>query len=248
LNTLLSLGVVPVVNENDSVVTQEIRFGDNDTLAALVANLVEAEYLLILTDQTGLFDSDPRTNRNAELIHEGVAGDPRLESFAGPGGSLGRGGMLTKLQAAGKAARSGASTVILSGLKSGLLHEVLNGSFPGTLLRAETGRVTARKQWLAGRLRTSGQLVLDAGAVTVLTESGRSLLPVGVVRVDGEFNRGELIDCIDAATGRIVARGLVNYGSTEARRIIGEPSSKIESILGYVDEPELIHRDNMVIQ
>ena len=248
LRTLLMLGVVPVVNENDSVVTQEIRFGDNDTLAALVANLVEAEYLMILTDQAGLFDKDPRTSKDAKLIREGVAGDPQLESFAGLGGTLGRGGMLTKLQAAGKAARSGASTVILSGLESGQLLEVLNGSFPGTLLRAESGRVTARKQWLAGRLRASGQLLLDAGAVEVLTESGKSLLPVGVVRVDGDFNRGELVDCVAENTGRTVARGLVNYSSAEARRILGQPSSRIESILGYVDEPELIHRDNIVIQ
>ena len=219
LRTLLQLGTVPVVNENDSVVTQEIRFGDNDTLAALVTNLIEAEYLLILTDQEGLYNRDPSSAEPAQLIREGVAGDPLLEQYAGPGSELGRGGMLTKLQAAGKAARSGASTIILSGRHAGRLTEVLDGRVNGTLLRAGSGRLTARKQWL-----------------------------VGVRAVEGAFDRGELVDCVDETTGAVVARGLVNYSSVEAGQIIGQPSAKIEQILGYVDEPELIHRDNIVIQ
>jgi glutamate 5-kinase len=229
LRTLLQLGTVPVVNENDSVVTQEIRFGDNDTLAALVANLIEAEYLLILTDQEGLYDRDPNSAERAQLIEEGVAGDPLLEQY-------------------GKAARSGASTIILSGRHAGRLIEVLDGRVKGTLLKAESGRLTARKQWLAGRLRASGRLLLDSGAVKVLTQSGRSLLPVGVRAIEGVFERGELVDCVDETTGAVIARGLVNYSSVEASRIIGQPSAKIEQILGYVDEPELIHRDNIVIQ
>ena len=248
LRTLLQLGTVPVVNENDSVVTHEIRFGDNDTLAALVANLIEAEYLLILTDQEGLYDRDPSSAERAQLIREGVAGDPLLEQYAGPGSKLGRGGMLTKLQAAGKAARSGASTIILSGRHAGRLTEVLDGQINGTLLKAGSGRLTARKQWLAGRLRASGRLLLDSGAVKVLTQSGRSLLPVGVRAIEGIFDRGELVDCVDETTGAVIARGLVNYSSVEAGQIIGQPSAKIEQILGYVDEPELIHRDNIVIQ
>ena len=248
LRTLLQLGTVPVVNENDSVVTQEIRFGDNDTLAALVTNLIEAEYLLILTDQEGLYNRDPSSAEPAQLIREGVAGDPLLEQYAGPGSKLGRGGMLTKLQAAGKAARSGASTIILSGRHAGRLTEVLDGQINGTLLKAGSGRLTARKQWLAGRLRASGRLLLDSGAVKVLTQSGRSLLPVGVRAIEGIFDRGELVDCVDETTGAVIARGLVNYSSVEAGQIIGQPSAKIEQILGYVDEPELIHRDNIVIQ
>jgi len=236
------------VNENDSVVTQEIRFGDNDTLAALVANLIEAEYLLILTDQEGLYDRDPNSAERAQLIEEGVAGDPLLEPYAGPGSKLGRGGMLTKLQAAGKAARSGASTIILSGRHAGRLTEVFDGRVKGTLLKAGSGRLTARKQWLAGRLRASGRLLLDSGAVKVLTQSGRSLLPVGVRAIEGVFERGELVNCVDETTGAVIARGLVNYSSVEASQIIGQPSAKIEQILGYVDEPELIHRDNIVIQ
>ena len=247
LRSMLELGIVPVVNENDTVVTEEIQFGDNDTLGALVTNLVEAEYLVILTDQQGLFDADPRHQSNAHLIREAMAGDAALEAYAGPGGALGRGGMLTKLQAAPRAARSGASTVICSGHDMERLADIANGKFPGTVLRAGAGRIAARKQWLAGRLRASGRLFLDAGAVAVLIDSGKSLLPVGVQRLEGRFERGDLVDCVDAASGRAVARGLINYGSVEAEKIIGLASSQIEEILGYVDEPELVHRDNMVV-
>ena len=247
LRSMLELGIVPVVNENDTVVTEEIQFGDNDTLGALVTNLVEAEYLVILTDQQGLFDADPRHQSNARLIREAMAGDAALEVYAGLGGALGRGGMLTKLQAAARAARSGASTVICSGHDMERLADIANGKFPGTVLRAGAGRIAARKQWLAGRLRASGRLFLDAGAVAVLIDSGKSLLPVGVQRLEGRFERGDLVDCVDAASGRAVARGLINYGSVEAEKIIGLASSQIEEILGYVDEPELVHRDNMVV-
>jgi glutamate 5-kinase len=247
LKTLLELGIVPVVNENDTVVTQEIRFGDNDTLGALVANLVDAQYLVILTDQDGLFDQDPRAYPGAALISDGVAGNPELEAFAGSSGSLGRGGMLTKIRAAARAARSGTSTVIASGKKPGVLQSIRDGKLPGTLLRANTGRMAARKQWLAGQLRVSGRLFLDAGAVDVLCQSGRSLLAVGVQRIEGNYFRGELVSCIHSDTGVEIARGLVNYSSEETARILGKPSTAIEKILGYMSEPELIHRDNIVI-
>jgi glutamate 5-kinase len=246
LRTLLDLGVVPVVNENDTVVTDEIRFGDNDTLAALVANLVEADLLVILTDQEGLYDADPRGNPDARLVSEGRAGDPALAAMAGSSGSLGRGGMVTKLTAAEKAARSGTTTVIAYGRREGVLSRLAAGEEIGTLLWPATGRVAARKQWLAGRLRVRGKLVLDAGAVKVLRESGRSLLAVGVSAVEGSFARGDMVVCVGPA-GEEVARGLVNYDADEAGRIAGHASSEIESILGYVDEPELINRDNMVV-
>jgi len=247
LRTLLDLGIVPVVNENDTVVTQEIRFGDNDTLGALVANLIDAQYLVILTDQEGLFDRDPRINAKAELIRDEVAGNPKLEEFAGSSGSLGRGGMVTKVRAAARAARSGTSTVIASGKKPGVLQSIRDGKLPGTLLRANTGRMAARKQWLAGQLHVSGRLYLDSGAVDVLCRSGRSLLAVGVQRLEGEFLRGELVSCIHSKTGTKIARGLVNYSSEETVQILGKPSTAIEDILGYMSEPELIHRDNLVI-
>ncbi len=247
LRSMLALGIVPVVNENDTVVTEEIQFGDNDTLGALVSNLVEAEYLVILTDQQGLFEADPRKKPDAALVKEARAGDVALEHYAGPGGELGRGGMLTKLQAAAKAARSGASTIICSGFEPAALHGIIQGRFPGTLLRAGSGRVAARKQWLAGRMRAQGQLFLDEGAVAVLVNSGKSLLPVGVTRVAGNFQRGDLVDCLAEEGTEVIARGLVNYAAADARQIVGKPSSRIESVLGYVDEPELIHRDNMVV-
>ena len=247
LRTLLNLGIVPVVNENDTVVTQEIRFGDNDTLAALVANLIDAEYLVILTDQEGLFDQDPRINAEAALIRDEVAGNPKLEEFAGSSGSLGRGGMVTKVRAAARAARSGTSTVIASGKKPGVLQSIRDGQLPGTLLHANTGRMAARKQWLAGQLRVSGRLYLDSGAVDVLCRSGRSLLAVGVQRLEGNFLRGELVSCIHSETGTEIARGLVNYSSEETVRILGKPSTAIEGILGYMSEPELIDRDNIVM-
>ena len=246
LRTLLSFGVIAVVNENDTVATEEIRFGDNDTLAALVANLIEADLLLILTDQRGLYERDPRQDPEAKLLSEGTAGDPQLLSMAGGSGVLGRGGMRSKLLAAEKAARSGASTGIASGREADVIARVLAGEAIGTYLHAAQGRVAARKQWLAGQARAAGKLRLDAGAVKVIREGGKSLLPVGVKSVEGVFTRGEIVSCLDPE-GREVARGLVNYSSEEAGRIIGNASDKIESILGYVDEPELIHRDNMVL-
>jgi glutamate 5-kinase len=246
LRTLVGLGVIPVINENDTVATEEIRFGDNDTLAALVANLIEADLLLILTDQRGLYDRDPRQEPDAKLLAEGKAGDPQLLSMAGGSGALGRGGMRSKLLAAEKAARSGASTVIASGREANVITRVLNGEAIGTHLHAAQGRVAARKQWLAGQARAAGKLRLDAGAVKVIRDGGKSLLPVGVKAVEGTFTRGEIVSCLDPE-GHEVARGLVNYSSEEAGRIIGQASDKIESILGYIDEPELIHRDNMVV-
>jgi glutamate 5-kinase len=246
LRTLIDLGTVPVINENDTVATDEIRFGDNDTLAALVANLVEADLLLILTDQQGLYDADPRSHPDAILIHEGEAGDPRLLEMAGAAGRLGRGGMRTKLTAAEKAARSGATTVIAPGRTEGVIQRILAGETIGTCLQPAQGRVAARKQWLAGHLRTAGRLTLDAGAVRMIREAGKSLLPVGVTRTEGGFGRGEVVACLDPE-GREVARGLVNYSAEETARIIGKSSDQIESILGYVDELELIHRDNLVL-
>ena len=238
--------VVPVVNENDTVAFDEIRFGDNDTIGALIANLVEADLLVILTDQRGMYDQDPRLNPQARLLPEARAGDPELERMSGAGGSFGRGGMLTKVRAAAKAARSGTSTLIAWGREPEVLTRIASGETIGTLLRPSQGALAARKQWLASQLQVRGRLVLDAGAVRVLRHAGRSLLPVGVTAVEGTFSRGELVACQDAS-GLEVARGLVNYGAAETARIIGQPSEQIESLLGYVDEPELIHRDNLVL-
>jgi len=247
LRTLLGLNVIPVVNENDTVTTEEIRFGDNDTLAALVANLIEAELLVFLTDQQGLFSSDPRTNPDAELIQEAQAGAAQLESMAsGSGGVLGRGGMLTKVRAAARAARSGTLTVITSGREENILKRIAADNFRGTRLYSASEPLAARKQWLAGQLQVRGSLTLDPGAIKVLQGAGSSLLPVGVTRVEGEFERGDLVVCFGPG-GEEVARGLVNYSAAESRRIIGHASKRIESILGYVDEPELIHRDNLVL-
>ena len=247
LRTLLDLGVVPVVNENDTVVTDEIRFGDNDTLAALVANLAEAELLVLLTDQQGMYDKNPREHADATLLGVMQADDPALDAMAGEGGgSLGRGGMRTKLRAARLASRSGAATVIASGREQGVLSRIATGEGVGTLLLPGQEPTAARKQWLAGHLQVKGRLQLDEGAVQVLTQQGRSLLAVGVFGVDGDFRRGEVVSCLDGK-GREVARGLVNYSAAEARKIMGQPSERIESILGYVDEPELIHRDNLVL-
>jgi len=247
LRTLLKLGVIPVINENDTVVTDEIRLGDNDTLGALVTNLVEADALVILTDQAGLYDADPRRNPGAKLIAEAKAGDPRLESIAsGAGSSLGKGGMLTKVLAAKRAARSGAHTVIASGAEPEVLLRLARGEAVGTLLTAETMPLAARKQWLADHLNLGGRLRLDAGAVKALASGGKSLLPIGVAEVSGEFERGAVVACVDPA-GREIARGLANYSAAETRRIMGKPSGEIEAILGYVDEPELIHRDNLVL-
>lgn len=246
LRALLDFRVVPVINENDTVATEEIRFSDNDTLAALVANLVEADVLLILTDQKGLFERDPRQDPTAPLVQEGMAGDARLLAMAGGSGSLGRGGMRTKLLAAEKAARSGAATVIASGREANVVPRLLNGDPIGTYLQPAQTRMAARKQWLAGQLVVRGRLAIDAGAVKAIREAGKSLLPIGVKAVDGNFGRGEIVACVDAA-GAEVARGLINYSADDARRIIGHASDEIESILGYVDEPELIGRDNMVV-
>jgi len=247
LRTLLALAVVPVINENDTVVTDEIRFGDNDTLAALVTNLIEADALLVLTDQEGLFTTDPRKSASATLVRDARAGDPRLEEMAGGAGSaIGRGGMLTKVLAAKRAARSGAHTAIASGRERDVLVRLGRGEEIGTLLVAETAPLAARKQWLADHVQVNGRLFLDAGAVRALAAGGKSLLPIGVKAIDGDFERGAVVACI-APDGREIARGLVNYGAAESRRILGRPSAEIEAILGYVDEPELIHRDNLVI-
>lgn len=246
LRTLLALDVVPIINENDSVATDEIRFGDNDSLAGLVANLAEANRLVILTDQQGLYDRDPRRDPHARLIRTGRAGDPALLDYAGPGGALGRGGMLTKLKAAETAAKSGTDTVICSGLEPEVLLKIAQNEQTGTLLSVQRSPLAARKQWLAGHKRPEGALVLDDGACGVLAGQGKSLLAVGVVAVHGEFNRGEIVSCV-ARDGSEVARGLVNYSADEARRIMGKPSDMIEQLLGYVNEAELIHRDNMVV-
>jgi len=247
LRTLLALGVIPVINENDTVVTDEIRFGDNDTLGALVTNLVEADVLVILTDQEGLFDADPRRHRDAKLLAEGLAGDPRLEEIAGGAGSqIGLGGMITKVQAAKRAARSGAHTVIASGRAPDVLRRLAQGERLGTLLVAQTEPLAARKQWVADQLNVAGRLQLDAGAVQAVAQNGKSLLPIGVTEVRGEFQRGDVVACEDAE-GREIARGLVNYTAAESRVIMRHASSEIEALLGYVDEPELIHRDNLVL-
>jgi glutamate 5-kinase len=246
LRTLLALGVIPVVNENDTVATDELRFGDNDTLAALVANLIEAELLLLLTDQNGLFDADPRKVPNAKLIAETRVDDNRLDAVAGGSGGLGSGGMVTKVRAARLAARSGCATIIAPGRAVNCLDQLSRGEPIGTLLTPVQGPQAARKQWLAGHLRVSGRLILDAGATRALREQGRSLLAVGVKAVRGQFRRGEVVACLDEQ-GREVARGLVNYDDQATDRIKGQPSSAFAGILGYLDDEELIHRDNLVL-
>ena len=247
LRTLLELGVIPVINENDTVVTDEIKLGDNDTLGAMVANLVEADALVILTDQAGLYDADPRLQPNAKLIQNAIAGDAKLEALAGGTGSaLAQGGMLTKVLAAKRAARSGAHTVIASGREPDVLVRLADGELLGTLLSAGTVPLAARKQWLADHLKVSGRLVLDAGAARALLHAGKSLLPIGVLDLTGDFQRGAVVGCIDP-DGREVARGLVNYSSEETRKILRRPSAEIEGVLGYVGEAELIHRDNLVL-
>ncbi|HEX9451404.1 MAG TPA: glutamate 5-kinase [Burkholderiales bacterium] len=247
LRTLLDLGVIPVINENDTVATDEIRFGDNDTLAALVTNLIEADALVILTDQPGLYTKDPRRHADAELVGEARAGDPALEKMAGGVGShIGSGGMLTKVLAARRAARSGAATIIASGREPDVLVRLASGEAIGTQLNAETLTLAARKQWMADHLQVRGKLKLDDGAVRALKTDGKSLLPIGVFEVAGEFERGEVVSCLDAQ-GREIARGLVNYSAAETRKILKSPSHEIEARLGYIDEPELIHRDNLVL-
>jgi len=247
LRTLLELKVVPIINENDTVATDEIRLGDNDTLGALVTNLIEADCLIILTDQTGLYTADPRRDVTATLVSQAHAGDPELERMAGgAGSSVGTGGMLTKILAAKRAARSGAHTVICSGREDQVLLRLAAGEAIGSQLVARQAPLAARRQWLADHLQLRGGLVLDAGAVRALCDEGKSLLPVGVRAVTGEFERGEVVAVVDAE-GREIARGLANYSASEARRIAGKPSSAIETTLGYMDEPELIHRDNLVV-
>lgn len=247
LRTLLDLGVIPIINENDTVAIDEIRFGDNDTLGALVTNLIEADALVILTDQAGLYDSDPRKNPDARLVVHGTSGDPALEAMAGGAGSaIGLGGMLTKIVAAKRAARSGAHTVIASGRSDDVLLRLARGELIGTQLIADKPTLAARKQWLADHLQVRGQLYLDSGAVKAIREDGKSLLPIGVVDATGQFERGEVVSCYDENRLEI-ARGLTNYNAAETRRILRTPSPEIEARLGYIDEPELIHRDNLVL-
>ena len=247
LLTLLKLGVVPVINENDTVVNDEIKFGDNDTLGALVANLVEADALVILTDQKGLFTADPRKELNAKFVHEAKAGDPALEAMAGgAGSSLGRGGMITKILAAKRAAGSGASTVIAWGREADALVRLTQGESIGTLLVAQTQKTQARKQWIADHLQMRGAVTVDDGAVAKLRDEGKSLLPIGMVSVEGDFSRGEVIAIRDSL-GIEMARGLTNYASAEARLICRKPSNEFERLLGYAAEPEMVHRDNLVL-
>ncbi|MEY4268780.1 MAG: hypothetical protein RIS90_3315 [Pseudomonadota bacterium] len=247
LLTLLKLGVVPVINENDTVVTDEIKFGDNDTLGALVANLVEADALVILTDQAGLYTADPRRQPDARFVHEAKAGDPALEAMAGgAGSSLGRGGMITKILAAKRAAGSGASTVIAWGREPDALLRLAQGEAIGTLLVAQTQKNQARKQWMADHLQLRGAVTVDPGAVHQLRAGGKSLLPIGMTAVEGDFSRGDVIAVRDPQ-GLEIARGLANYASTEARLICRKPSSEFEKLLGYAAEPEMVHRDNLVL-
>lgn len=246
IQTLLEHGVVPVINENDTVVTDEIRFGDNDTLAALTANLVSADILVILTDQKGLYNDNPRTNPNATLISEAQVSRKDIEDMASPeGGALGKGGMYTKVMAAKRAARSGTATFIASGRDEQILPRLFSGEEIGTLLIPDLEPMTARKQWLAGHLQAKGTLTLDAGAAKILRQSGKSLLPIGVLSVLGKFQRGEMVICVDEQ-GKEVARGLVNYGIAETQKIIGKPSSQIETLLGYSEGEFLMHCDNLV--
>ncbi len=246
LNTLLKLGVIPIVNENDTVATDEIRFGDNDTLAGLVANLIDAELLVLLTDQKGLYTADPRTDNSAKLIEQADASDSSLEKFAGEGGSLGRGGMRTKLKAAVVAMKSGTQTVIASGSDKSILMKIADGDNVGTLLTTTEETVKAKKQWLANQAYLKGTVTLDDGAVTALTKNGKSLLPVGIKSVSGEFKRGEIISCVNQS-GKEIARGLANYDSVQTKLIIGKSSKDILELLGHIEEDELIHRDNLIL-
>lgn len=247
LLTLLRLGVVPVINENDTVVTDEIKFGDNDTLGALVANLVEADALVILTDQKGLYTADPRRDPAAQFVHEANAGDPALEAMAGgAGSSIGKGGMITKILAAKRAAGSGASTVIAWGREPDVLVRLVDGQALGTLLIAQTQKKQARKQWMADHLQLRGAVTVDAGAAAKLREEGKSLLPIGMTAVEGDFSRGDVIAVRDEA-GSEIARGLANYAAAEARLLCRKPSSEFEKLLGYTAETEMVHRDNLVL-
>lgn len=247
LNTLLSFGVVPIVNENDTVTTDEIRLGDNDTLAAMVVSLIEADVLVLLTDQHGLYNKDPRKHTDAVLLDVANASDPSVHALAGPSGSqFGSGGMNTKIQAAERAAKNGATTVIASGRETDVLLRLKNGEHLGTMLTTDQAPQVARKRWLSNQLRVRGTLTLDTGAVDTLRKRGASLLSVGVTHCTGNFQRGELVACVDAHQVEH-ARGLINYSSDEAQKLLGQPSSSIATLLGYEGEPELIHRDNMVL-
>jgi glutamate 5-kinase len=247
LLTLLRLKVIPVINENDTVVNDEIKFGDNDTLGALVANLIEADALVILTDQKGLYSADPRRDPGARFIDVAQAGTPELEQMAGgAGSSIGKGGMITKVLAAKRAAKSGASTVIAWGRESDVLVRLSAGEAIGTALVAPTQKMAARKQWMADHLQLRGIVVVDDGATSKLRDGGKSLLPIGVVEVTGEFHRGDVI-AVKSLSGSEVARGLANYSSSEARLIARKPSSEFERLLGFTGEPEMIHRDNLVL-
>jgi glutamate 5-kinase len=247
LLTLLTHGVLPVINENDTVVNDEIKFGDNDTLGALVANLVEADALIILTDQKGLYTADPRRDPTATFVHEARAGDAKLEEMAGgAGSSIGKGGMITKILAAKRAAGSGASTVIAWGREPDALVRLTQGEAIGTLLVAQTQKQQARKQWMADHLQLRGSVTIDDGAVSKLKGDGSSLLPIGMTCVDGDFSRGEVIAILDCQ-GQEVARGLANYAAAEARLLCRKPSSQMSELLGYAAEPEMVHRDNLVL-
>jgi len=246
LNRLLELGVTPVINENDTVATEEIRFGDNDTLGGLVANLIEAEVLVLLTDAEGLFESDPRVRADAPLVHFAAAHDRALDAMAGPGGPFSRGGMVTKLTGARYAADSGAHTLIAPGRMDNVIVRILSGERIGTLLAAEVAPRDARKRWIAGQLRSKGVVILDAGAVRAVMQTGGSVLCVGVRAVGGEFHRGEVVRLEDEA-GQAVGQGIINYSSVEASKLAGAATRDIETRIGYVNEPELIHRDNLVL-
>lgn len=248
LKTLIDLGILPIVNENDSVATEEIRFGDNDTLAALVANLVEADLLIILTDQDGLFTGDPRSSSDVQIVHTASVNDSSLEEMATDSGShIGSGGMITKLRAAKRAARSGTHTHIANGKKADVLLKLMAGESTGTKLTATAQKIKSKKQWLSSQIQVSGVLEIDEGATKAITENRSSLLPIGVVKVSGKFERGDIVAC-HSPSGKTIAHGLVNYNSKEANRISGLPSEKIESELGYVDELELINRDNLSLE
>lgn len=247
LTTLLALGVIPVVNENDTVATDEIRFGDNDNLAALVANLISADQLIILTDQAGIFDKNPNEYKDAKLIESCSTNDRILDIVAGPSHhALGRGGMVTKVSAARRAERSGTSTIISSGKQANALVSIADGSYTGTTIMPAIEPLTARKQWIANQLQVVGSIQLDAGASNVIRSGGASLLPIGVKSVEGEFKRGDLVACNDEQ-GNEIARGLINYNADESRKILGKSTAEIEPTLGYIDEPELINRDNLAI-
>ena len=247
LLTLLQHNVLPVINENDTVVNDEIKFGDNDTLGALVANLVEADLLVILTDQKGLYTADPRKDPTATFVHEARAGDPALEAMAGgAGSSIGKGGMLTKILAAKRAAGSGASTIIAWGRSPDALLQLTQGENIGTLLVAQTAKQQARKQWMADHLQLRGAVTVDAGAAHKLCTEGKSLLPIGMTAVEGEFSRGDVIAIRDTQ-GAEIARGLANYAAAEARLLCRKPSHEFEALLGYTAEPEMVHRDNMIV-